>query len=167
LRTRPIATAASALQLGTRQGAITIGVHGTEHGIRHDAQLRQRDFAIQISVNEAEARCLMGFHAFAHPLRRATAFATAGGVESAGFLKRQATILIGINFRETRGKPGIGFFARHLGIIIGVSAGEGLTRREAHHAIATLAVMHVISPWALRAWGGLGAGQACRAKREN
>jgi hypothetical protein len=157
LRTRPIATAASALHLGTRQGAIAIGVHGTEHGIRHHAELRQRDFAIQISVNEAEARCLMGFHTLAHALRRATTFPTAGDVEGADFIKRQAAILIGVNFRETRRKPGIGFVTRNLGVIIGVSAGKSLTRCKAHHAIATLAVMHMVHVMrrrALRAGAG-------------
>jgi hypothetical protein len=144
LRARAIGAAATALQLGTRQRAIAIRVHGTEHGIGHNAQLRERDLAVEVRINEAEARRLVGFHAFAHALRRATAFATAGGVESAGFLKRQATILIGINFRETRGKPGIGFFTRHFAIIIGVSAGKGLTHGETHHAIATLAVMHLV-----------------------
>jgi hypothetical protein len=172
LRAWAIGAAATALQLGARQRAIAIGVHGTEHGIGHDAQLRQRDFAIEVRINEAEARRLVGFHAFAHALRRATAFATAGGVESAGFLKRQATILIGINFRETRGKPSIGFFTRHLAVIIRVSAGKSLASGKPHHAISTLAVMHLVHVMGRRAlragaWCGLSAGEPRRAKGEN
>jgi hypothetical protein len=172
LRARAIATPTTALNLGPYQRAIAIRIHGTEHGIRHDAKLRQGDLAVEVRINEAEARRLVGFHAFAQALRRATAFATAGGVESAGFLKRQATILIGINFRETRGKPGIGFFTGDLAVIIGVSAGKSLTHREAHHAVATLAVMHLVhvvggSPLRARARRRLRAGEARRAKGEN
>jgi hypothetical protein len=169
LRAWAIGTAATALQLGTCQRTIAIGVHGTEHGIGHDAKLWQRNLAVEVRINEAEARRLVGFHALPHALRRATAFATAGGVESAGFLKRQATILIGINFRETRGKPGIGFFTRHLAVIIRVSAGKSLASGKPHHAISTLAVMHLVHVMggrALRAgtWCGLRASEPRRAK---
>jgi hypothetical protein len=174
LRPRAISAAAATLHLGTRQRTIAIRVHGTEHGIGHDAKLGQRNLAVQISVNEAEARRLVSFHAFAHALRRATAFATAGGVEGAGFLNCEAAILIGVNFCEARGQPGIGFITRHLAVIIRVSAGEGFTHGEAHHshAIATLAVMHlvhVMGGGALRAgaWCGLRASEPRRAKGKN
>jgi len=172
LRTRAIGAATTALQLGTRQRAIAIRIHGSEHGIGHDTKLGKRNLAVQIRINEAEARRLAVFHTLPHALRRATTFAATGVIEGADFLRRQAAILIGVNFRETRGKPGIGFFARDLAVIIGVSAGKGLTHGETHHAIATLAVMHLVhvvggSPLRARARRGLCAGKPRRAKGEN
>jgi hypothetical protein len=160
LRERAIATPTTALNLGPYQRAIAIRIHGTEHGIRHDAKLRQGDLAVEVRINEAEARCLMGFHAFAHALRRPTAFTAAGRVKGPDFVRRQAAILIGVNFREARSKPSIGFFARHLAVIIGVGTGKGLASGKAHHAIATLAVMHLVHlvhlhgcrPLRARAW---------------
>jgi hypothetical protein len=139
-----IATAATALHLGPRQRAIAIRIHGTEHGIRHDAQFGQRNLAVEVRINKAQARRLAFIHAFAHGFGRATAFTAAGSIEGADFLKRQAAILIGVNFREARGQPGIGFFARDLAIVVRVSTRKSLTRGEAHHAIATLAVMHLV-----------------------